>query len=199
MSGQPGYRYSEQVGGPRPEWAWVASDPVRASRASEIAALRPDLSEKRLLGAELLLLVESSDGGRGDLVQLETEKADRADQHTRIATELGEAGVYNGELAPGLRDLLEVGSGEAVERVTLRGWCSNDWWTCWPCRSTRPSPISDSDDAGAMRPSNMHASARPQGPTETARPLASDDESPFDDSLRGAGPNDCSIGPTSEQ
>ncbi len=82
---------------------------------------RPDLCENRLLGNELLLLVESCDGCRGDLVELKAEKTDRAGKHPRIATEVGEAGVNCCELLSRLGKRLEVGAGKDVQRLSLCG------------------------------------------------------------------------------
>src|SRR5208283_2626427 len=80
---------------------------------------RPDLREQRLLGGELFVLVDSGDRRRGNLVLLEAEKTDSARQHPGIATELGKACNDRGELQSCLRDLLEVGSGISVKRLSL--------------------------------------------------------------------------------
>ena len=120
VSRQPGYRYPEQVGSAQ-AWMGLRSVGSRQSVASfgDRSPERPDLREQRLLGGELFVLVDSGDRRRGNLVLLEAEKTDCARQHPGIATELRKACSDGGELHSCLRDLLEVGSGISVERLSL--------------------------------------------------------------------------------
>jgi hypothetical protein len=54
-------------------------------------------------------------------VQLEAEKVDSAGKHLGIATELGQARIDGDELLSSLGNLFQIGSGEPVERLALRG------------------------------------------------------------------------------
>ena len=81
---------------------------------------RPDLREQRLLGGELLVLVDSGDRRRGDLVLLEAEKTDRARKRPGIAAELAKGGQSMAASSTSrLGNLLEVGAGKSVERLPL--------------------------------------------------------------------------------
>ena len=97
---------------------------IRAGQA--IASLghgqpeRSDLGEHRLLGGKLGVFGLRGDVSGGDLVDLKAEQVDRSSKRPRIAAELDETGVDQGELTSCLGHRLEIGAGEGVEGVSLR-------------------------------------------------------------------------------
>ena len=77
---------------------------------------------------------------------------------------------------------------------------SNDWWACWPCRSTSRPPHSASVETGASRPLRYARERPSRGTTRVEHDfVVADHEASFDRRFVGTGTHQHRVGPRAHE